>query len=254
MQFDDLDSRMRVYETANDRCVPPQTYIVARLDGRGFTRLTKETCAFKAPFDEAFRDLMVQTTEHVMTCGFNILYGYTESDEISLLFHLDETSFGRKTRKLVSVLAGEASAVFSLRLGRAAAFDCRVSELPNVDLVVDYFRWRNEDAHRNSLNAHCYWMLRTQGESPRSATAFLAGMTVAEKNEFLFANGINYNDLPSWEKRGVGLFWEEYAKVGQNPQTEEPVVVTRRRVAVDLELPTGEAYATFVRRFLHEEE
>ena len=42
MKFDDLDGRMRVFETAHDLCVLPGLYMVARLDGRSFTRLTKE--------------------------------------------------------------------------------------------------------------------------------------------------------------------------------------------------------------------
>ena len=36
MKFDDLDDRMRVFETAHDLCVLPGLYMVARLDGRGF--------------------------------------------------------------------------------------------------------------------------------------------------------------------------------------------------------------------------
>src|SRR6266542_2153286 len=153
MKFDELDRRLRVFETAHDHCVLPEIYMVARIDGRSFTRLTKEVHQFESPFDVRFRDLMVATTEHVMNCGFRVIYGYTESDEISLLFHRDESAFGRKTRKYNSVLAGEASAKFSLLLGAVAAFDCRICELPNAELVRDYFRWRNEDAHRNALNA-----------------------------------------------------------------------------------------------------
>ena len=50
--------------------------MVARLDGRGFTRLTKEVQQFDAPFDIRFRDLMLDTVEHLMTgCGFNFIYG-----------------------------------------------------------------------------------------------------------------------------------------------------------------------------------
>src|SRR5262245_8395597 len=165
MKFDDLDQKMRVFETAHDLCVLPGLYMVARLDGRGFTRLTKEVQQFEAPFDIRFRDLMLETAEYLMRgCGFTFVYGYTESDEISLLFGPDENSFGRKSRKLNSILAGEASAKFSLSLGAVASFDCRISELPSIELVVDYFRWRNEDAHRNALNAHCYWLLRKQGK------------------------------------------------------------------------------------------
>lgn len=50
MNFDDLDKKMRLYETANDRCVVPEMYMVARIDGRNFTKLTKEKIAFEAPF------------------------------------------------------------------------------------------------------------------------------------------------------------------------------------------------------------
>ena len=41
MKFDDLDKKMRVFETAGDQCVLPEMFMVARLDGRSFTRLTK---------------------------------------------------------------------------------------------------------------------------------------------------------------------------------------------------------------------
>jgi tRNA(His) 5'-end guanylyltransferase len=162
MKFDDLDAEMRVFETTNDRCVLPDIYMVARIDGRNFTRLTKERHDFEAPFDIRFRDYMLQVVEHLMNCGFQVIYGYTQSDEISLLFRRDENTFRRKTRKFVSVLAGKASAKFSLLLNDIGAFDCRICELPTIQRVRDYFRWRQEDAHRNALNAHCYWLLRRE--------------------------------------------------------------------------------------------
>jgi tRNA(His) 5'-end guanylyltransferase len=242
VKFDDLDAKMRVFETANDRCVLPGIWIVARIDGRGFTRLTKEVHRFEAPFDERFRDMMAATTEHLMGCGFRVLYGYTQSDEISLLFDRDEGSFGRKTRKIDSILAGEASAKFSLLLGDLAAFDCRVCELPSAEHVRDYFRWRSEDAHRNALSAHCYWMLRKAGKSVAEATGQLLGMGVAEKNELLFQAGVNFNDLPAWQKRGIGIHWEEYQKEAVNPKTGEAVTATRRRLKREMELARGEEY------------
>ena len=112
MRFDDFDNMMRKYEESLIRqlCL---MHIVARLDGRGFTRLTKEDMKFEAPFDVHFREYMVETVRHLMNCGFNIVYGYTQSDEISLLFHRDDNTFGRNTRKINSILAGEASAWMS---------------------------------------------------------------------------------------------------------------------------------------------
>jgi hypothetical protein len=92
-KFDDLDARMRQFETIHDQRVLPGLFAVARIDGRSFTRLTKELHQFDAPFDERFRDLMLAATRRVMDCGFRAVYGYTQSDEISLLLHRDEDSF-----------------------------------------------------------------------------------------------------------------------------------------------------------------
>jgi tRNA(His) guanylyltransferase len=250
MKFDDLDAKMRVFETASDTCVLPGLYMVARIDGRSFTRLTKEVHQFEAPYDTRFRDYMVATVAHLMQCGFRVIYGYTQSDEISLLFHRNETAFERKLRKYNSILAGEASAKFSLQLGDLSAFDCRISQLPSEDLVVDYFRWRNEDAHRNALNAHCYWLLRKQDQTMEQATQALLKLSVAAKNELLFQNGVNFNDLPNWQKRGIGLYWETYEKPGLNPKTNEAVLTTRRHIGIDYDLPMKDAYETFIRVLL----
>ena len=48
MNFDELDKKMRVYEQSIDQCILPDMYLVARLDGRSFSRLTKEVCDFEA--------------------------------------------------------------------------------------------------------------------------------------------------------------------------------------------------------------
>lgn len=253
MKFDDLDLKMRVYETASDRCVLPNMYIVARIDGRSFTRLTKDVYKFKAPFDEQFREYMVETVKHLMTCGFNVVYGYTESDEISLLLSLTDSSFSRKTRKLISVLAGEASAKFSSLLGGVGAFDCRLSELPNKNLVVDYFRWRNEDAFRNALSSHCYWKLRYDNHDANEATSKIEGLTTAQKNELLFQYGVNFNDFPNWQKRGIGIYWQNAVKEGFNPKLQEKVLYARRELKVDYDLPMRDEYSGFVQNLIDQE-
>lgn len=250
MQFETLDCAMRVYETAHDHRVLPGLWMAARLDGRSFTRLVREIHPFQAPFDPRFRDFMITTTRHLMNCGFNVIYASTHSDEISLLFHQGEDSFGRSLRKLLSILAGEASAAFTLQLGSLATFDARIAQLPSEQLVIDYFRWRAEDAHRNSLTAHCYWLLRGQGLDARAADARLVGLSVAAKNELLFQHGTNFNELPAWQKRGVGLRWESYEQPGTNPQTGEAVTAQRRRLRVVEKLPIGEAYATWLAELL----
>lgn len=250
MKFDELDTQMRAFETARDPSALPGVYIVARTDGRGFTRLTKEVLDYQKPFDERFRDHMVATVEHLMTCGFQPVYGYTQSDEISLLFDREDDAFSRNIRKWTSILAGEASAAFSARLGRPAAFDCRVIELPTEKLAIDYFRWRAEDAHRNALNGWCYWTLRAEGESVTAATRRLEGLPASDKNELLFRRGINYNDVPVWQRRGVGVHWEDYDKPGLNPKTGEAVTARRRRLRIVTELPIGQDYSHWFRALL----
>lgn len=191
---------------------------------------------------------MAATVEHLLT-EIRALYGFTQSDEISLLFPRERDLFNRKLRKLNSVLAGTASAKFSLGLGDLGCFACRICELRGTKQVVDYFRWRSEDAHRNALNAPCYWLVRRQGADATPATNRLRALSVAGKNEMLFQNGINFNDLPARKKRGIGVYWEEYQKEGLNPLTRQKVLARRSRAKRDLELPMKEAYSAFVAKF-----
>lgn len=251
MRFDDFDKKMRVYEESIDQFLLPDTYVVVRLDGRSFSNLTKNVCKFEVPFDEKFRDLMVNTMQKLMTdSGFRFLYGYTESDEISLLMHPDDNTFNRKVRKLNSILAGEASAAFTMALGIPVVFDCRVVPLPNVDRVGDYFVWRQEDSHRNSMNGYCYWTLRKEGNSRLSASNMLNGKGMEFKNELLFNRGINYNNLPTWQKRGIGAYFKNVKREGYNPITKETVITDRKELVTDYEIPLGEKYRDFVISFL----
>ena len=252
MDFDTLDKQMRSFEQSLDRTMPQGSYIVARLDGHGFTRLTKKEWDLEKPFDTRFHDCMIETLRHLMDCGFRIIYGYTQSDEISLLFHLDDATFGRKERKLLSILASEASVAFSLKAGRPAIFDCRLIPLPNADYVVDYFRWRQEDSHRNSLNGHCYWLLRGQGMTVSDVQKRISGISNGEKNELLISNGINYNNLPSWQKRGVGMYFKTVEKEGFNPKTNQTTTCIRRELYLETELPLGDAYSVFINNLLNE--
>lgn len=238
MRFDDLDKVMRTYEESLDQYIEPDKFIIARLDGRSFTKLTKEICDIKKPFDVQFRDLMVGTVMHLMkNCGFNIVRGFTESDEISVLLAPDSTQFNRKVRKLNSILAGEASAYFSLELGRPACFDCRIIPLPDQERVDDYFSWRQEDANRNALNSWCYWTLREKGYNASNAQEHIKGKSIEEKKALLEEYGITYDTLPLWQRKGVNITWHDVEKEGWNPLTQTSVVTTRKELRHDLKFP-----------------
>lgn len=252
MDFDILDRQMRGFEQSLDRCMTEGIYVVARLDGHGFTSLTKKEWDLERPFDVRFKDAMVECLRRLMDCGFKVIYGYTQSDEISLLFHHDDKTFGRKERKLISLLAAEASVAFSFASGRRAVFDCRLVPLPDADNVVDYFRWRQEDCHRNSLHAHCYWLLREKGMSPSDTQAQLADMSTEHKIDLLHSYGIDFNSLPSWQVHGQAMYYQLVERQGYNPKTKETTTCQRRVLTLDSTLPTGQQYSEMIMAMLRD--
>ena len=78
----------------------------------------------------------------------------------------------------------------------------------------------------------------------------MTGLNVAQKNELLFVRGVNFNDLPAWQKRGVGLYWELIEAQGINPVTGEHAPSTRRRIIRDFDLPVRADYDRFLATLL----
>jgi tRNA(His) 5'-end guanylyltransferase len=62
----------------------------------------------------------------------------------------------------------------------------------------------------------------------------------------LFQYGVNFNELPNWQKRGIGVYWKDIKKTGINPKTNEIVLADRRELFVDYDLPMGEDYNRFI--------
>lgn len=244
MNSDLFESTMRDREWFHGLRVPAGMWTVLRLDGRSFTRMTANA-AFEKPFDEHFASLMVATADALLR-EFDGLYAYTESDEISILLPPAFDLFDREVEKLVSVSAALAAATFTHRHGEIVQFDSRLWIGAGQADVVDYFSWRAADAVRNGLNAWAYWTLRKEGMSSGAATSKLKGLDVAAKNELLFERGINFNEVPTWQRRGVGLWWETYTKAGFDPIRQVETQVQRRRVRTEKDLPAGDAYRALV--------
>lgn len=243
MRTNQLEEQMRELEYFHAVRLLPGAWTVVRVDGRSFSRFTETR--FDKPFDERFRDYMIATATMLLE-EMQGLYAYTESDEISVLFPPEWELFDRELEKVVSISAGIASAAFTQASGECAHFDSRVWLGVDEERVIDYFRWRGADATRCSLNGWSYWTLRKAGSSVKDATDVLKSKSVSEKQELLFQHGINFNDLPTWQRRGIGLYWEQYEKEGYNPVTQQPTTATRRRVKVDLELPMKDEYVGFL--------
>jgi tRNA(His) 5'-end guanylyltransferase len=87
---------------------------IVRVDGRGFSRFTAEV--FDKPFDPRVHDCMADAATALVE-EYTSPYGYTQSDEISLVLPPAYDGFGRSLEKLVSISAGIASAAFTLASG-----------------------------------------------------------------------------------------------------------------------------------------
>lgn len=247
MRGDEFEAGQRAREWFHSQVLLPGAWAILRVDGRTFSRFTEQR--FDKPFDPRFAQLMTDTAEAILT-EFNGRYAYTESDEISVLLDPSCDLFGRSVEKLVSISAGIASATFTHNAGTPAHFDSRVWMGTGPVDVIDYFSWRQSDAARCALNGWCYWTLRKHGSSRQEASRALERSTTADKNELLFKHGINFNEVPAWQRRGIALWWENYERSGYDPLRQTEVTTTRRRVHTERELPMKADYRDLIARLI----
>jgi len=155
---DEFGARMKSYEgVETKRFLDPALPIYARIDGRSFSSFTR---GMARPFDAAMTDAMIETTKHLCHES-HALIGYTQSDEISLVWLAErETSqafFGGKVQKMASVLASMAAAKFARVCpagyeDRLPHFDCRVFQLPSKEEAANAVLWRAMDARKNAIS------------------------------------------------------------------------------------------------------
>lgn len=205
---DALGDRMKEYEAhETSRRFLPGLPVCARIDGRGFSQFTKDMAR---PYDEAMSRTMIETTR-VLVDKTHALCGYTQSDEISLVFQAKSPEgdifFAGKVMKMASVLAGLATSAFTIAmiehfpnwrdlLDRMPHFDARVWQVPSEAEATNVFLWRNLDATKNatSMAARAFY-----------SHTKLHGKRREEMNEMLFAKGVNFNNYPEFFKRGTFL-------------------------------------------------
>lgn len=246
---DEFGDRMKMYESAEaGRRFMPLLPVIARLDGRNFSRWTK---GLERPYDVRLSKLIEKVTiDLVRETNANI--GYTQSDEITLGFYSDnfksQIFFDGRIQKMTSVLASLTTGYFNQRaqlmlpthiMNKSLAFfDCRVWQLPNTTEATNAFLWRELDAVKNSVGmAARHYYSHNQ----------LYGLGKAEMMDLLMEKGVNWNDYPSAFKRGTYIqrrntkrkFTEEEIErlPHQHEARSNPNLEVERSIVVVLDMP-----------------
>lgn len=219
---------VKLYES-DDRLLP-RTYIVIRVDGRGFHQFSKKY-DFEKPNDLNALNCMNKAAEGVMRNVQDVFLAYGQSDEYSFVFLKDTNLFERRASKLMSTVVSTFTANYihawsqlfpnnPLDGNFLPTFDSRAVMYPDVQSLKDYFSWRQADCHINNLYNTTFWTLVQKGQlTPHDAQTKLIGTLSADKNEILFTDfGINYNNEPEMFKKGSILRWEKLDhKYPKNP-------------------------------------
>ena len=169
---DDLGTRMKTfYEQIPKTKLMRRCPVAIRIDGKSFHTFTR---GFGKPFDEILVKSMQETTKYLCENIQGCVFGYTQSDEITLIlidYQTFNTSafFDYEVQKMCSISASMATMAFnkffaknvnnfyldyidklSAAIEKGAMFDARCFNIPKEE-VTNLIYWRQLDASRNSV-------------------------------------------------------------------------------------------------------
>ena len=259
---DELGKRMKeFYETIPKTRLMRRCPVCIRIDGRHFHSWTK---GFERPFDEVLIKSMQKTMKYLCENIQGCVLGYTQSDEISLILvdykKLNSSAFfDYEVQKVCSTTASMATMAFNKifnentlnfispeifedeklkkicasyaeAVKKGAMFDSRCFNIPKEE-VTNYAYWRQLDATRNSIQ-----MVGQANFSHKE----LQNKTCNNIQDMLMTQkGINWNDLPTYQKRGSCCIKEVYYadKDGNEIYKERIDAVKRTRWIIDRDIP-----------------
>lgn len=271
---DSLGDRMKAYESISKTFLTRRIPVIIRLDGKAFHTFTR---GMKKPFDniliQTMQDTMKYLCENIQGCVF----GYTQSDEITLVLTDYETIttdawFGYNVQKMTSISASMATLAFNKffeencnivwdnyyeawnhteeetkynemlysKLNKAL-FDSRVFSIPKEE-VCNCLIWRQQDATRNSI--------QSVGQANFSQKQ-LRGKSCNIIQDMLFTEkGINWNDFPTDCKRGSCCYKRQVERVVTIPRTGEERLVNRNEWFIDKDIPIFTQDRSYVEKWL----
>jgi tRNA(His) guanylyltransferase len=238
MKHDEFGDRMKAYEKAfTSAHISIDQILCVRIDGKGFSKFTK---GFKKPFDDRLSNVMVHTMKKLVE-DTHANIGYTQSDEISLIYTPGEKAseyiFAGKVSKINSILASMATVHFNYKLDthviidKHAFFDCRAWAVPNLAEASNVLLWRVQDARKNSISSLFRW---TAGHSK------MHGLSGEEMKFLLKSNyATDWDELPNKYKYGTYakpvtiesyLTHDELMRIPEHARPKTEVLVKRNKI------------------------
>jgi|HubBroStandDraft_2_1064218.scaffolds.fasta_scaffold11246_2 tRNA(His) guanylyltransferase len=151
---DDIGDRFKGYEAVFDYALPRRLPMVIRVDGRAFHGMKLDK-----PFDSNFYEAMASTAKALCREIQGAKLAYFQSDEISIIARDDMQNttqpwVGKRLSKVVSLSAAVATSAFNAAYDfeNPRQFDSRAFVVPDLNEVVNYCIWRQQDATRNSIS------------------------------------------------------------------------------------------------------
>ena len=227
----ELEDRMKDYEKKHE--LPINIPVIIRIDGRAFHTFTR---GLVKPFDNIFISMMntigIKLCDEIQNCRL----AYLQSDEISFLVYNrieSDTWFSNEIQKMCSISASLASSVATKytqehipnKSKYTIAFDSRAYIIPEKD-VANYFIYRQKDWERNSLQMLCRKYYSQKQMQDKGCN---------DMHEMLYAKGENWNNLPTYLKRGRCIVRKEEEIEIKNACYEGKVI--RNRWTADLDIP-----------------
>ncbi len=211
--IDALGDKCKEYEnTTSQLTLDFDKPMLVRLDGHSFHNFTK---GLKRPYDDRLSNAMVETMKYLVEKTHANL-GYTQSDEISLLYYKRSSQqqpyFGGRMQKLTSILASAATGKFNQivqanipeKKDVIAEIDCRVWNVPTLEFALMNFVWRQEDAIKNAVSmAASHYYSHKQLHQKKSR----------EKVQMLLDKGVNFLEYPEFFKSGTFARRESFEHV-----------------------------------------
>ena len=247
---DEIGIRMKnFYEFVPKARLMRRTPVIVRIDGKAFHTFTR---GFVKPFDDILIETMQETMRFLCTNIQGCVFGYTQSDEISLLLidfkELDSDAyFDYEIQKICSVTASMATlnfnrvfckkvatvkdgldeklySTYKKAIDKGAMFDSRCFNIPREE-VTNYFYWRQIDASRNSVQmvGHVNF---SQRELQKKSCNMIQDMLFERK-------GINWNDFSTTKKRGSCCI-QKLVEVSCRDKNE---TILRNKWIIDNEIP-----------------